>query len=53
MNRTVTSILLGDPPPCLAQRRQEAEQRANGGPQIKTSQPKFRPHMKNREGKWG
>lgn len=44
----LTNRLLGDPDPTHAQRRQEAEQRANGGPQVKTKDPVFRPHMKNR-----
>lgn len=52
MTRSVTAQLLGDPLPCLDQRRREAEERASGvRPQIKTVDPKFRPHMKNR-GKW-
>lgn len=50
MTRTVTSILLGDPPPCLEQRRREAEERAKGGAEIKTASPRFNP-LKAR-GKW-
>lgn len=50
MNRTVTAVLLGDPPPCLEQRRREAEDRAKGGHEIKTMAPRFGV-LKGR-GKW-
>lgn len=50
MTRTVTAVLLGDPPPCLEQRRREAEERAKGRNEVKTQNPRF--GLIKARGKW-